>query len=53
MQRDFHRRKNFVFLGNMTHKPNADALSYLIEKVWPLIRARIPEAELHIYGTNM
>jgi glycosyltransferase involved in cell wall biosynthesis len=46
----FSERKHFVFIGNFLHAPNWDAVKFLKEEVWPLIRKELPEAELHIYG---
>lgn len=46
----FEQRQHFVSIGNFRHEPNWDAVRYLKEKVWPLIRRQLPEAELHVYG---
>ena len=46
----FQDRKNFVFIGNFLHEPNWNAVQYLKETIWPLIRKKIPEAILQIYG---
>lgn len=46
----FEDRKNFVFIGNFLHEPNWNAVQYLKETIWPLIRKQIPYAVLHIYG---
>jgi glycosyltransferase involved in cell wall biosynthesis len=46
----FEDRKDFVFIGNFFHEPNADAVKYLKEILWPKIHQLIPEALLHIYG---
>jgi glycosyltransferase involved in cell wall biosynthesis len=46
----FEGRKNFIFIGNFLHEPNWNAVQYLKESVWPLIRKQMPEALLHIYG---
>jgi len=46
----FEQRKNFVFIGNFLHEPNWNAVQYLKETVWPLIKKQLPEADLHIYG---
>jgi glycosyltransferase involved in cell wall biosynthesis len=46
----FEERKNFVFIGNFRHEPNWNAVQYLKETIWPLIRKQIPEADLQIYG---
>ncbi len=47
---DFAQRKDFVFIGNFWHEPNWQAVLYLKEKIWPLLRKNLPEATMHIYG---
>ncbi|PCI63817.1 MAG: glycosyltransferase [Gammaproteobacteria bacterium] len=46
---DFSQRKHFITIGNLRHAPNWDSILYL-QKIWPLIRQQLPDAELHIYG---
>jgi glycosyltransferase involved in cell wall biosynthesis len=46
----FEERKNFVFIGNFLHEPNWNAVQYLKETIWPLIRKQMPESVLQIYG---
>ena len=46
----FEERNHFVFIGNFLHEPNWNAVQYLKETIWPLIRKQIPEAVLQIYG---
>lgn len=46
----FEERSNFVFIGNFLHEPNADAVKYLKDEIWPLIRKRMPNAKINIYG---
>jgi hypothetical protein len=46
----FEERNNFVFIGNFLHEPNWNAVQYLKETIWPLIRKQMPEAVLQIYG---
>ncbi len=46
----FDQRQNFVFIGNFLHEPNWNAVQYLKESIWPLIRKQLPEAVLDIYG---
>jgi len=46
----FSDRQHFIAAGNFRHAPNWDAVLYL-QKIWPLIKKKIPEAELHIYGS--
>ncbi len=46
----FNERKHFIFIGNFLHEPNWNAVLYLKESIWPKIKEKLPEAELHIYG---
>ena len=46
----FEERNNFVFIGNFLHEPNWNAVQYLKETIWPLIRKQMPEAVLQVYG---
>ena len=46
----FEDRKDFVFVGNFLHEPNWNAVQYLKETIWPLIKKQLPEAVLNIYG---
>lgn len=46
----YETRENFICIGNFRHQPNWDAVLYLKQTVWPLIRQQLPNAQLHIYG---
>ena len=46
---DYEQRDGFVFIGNFLHKPNEDAVRFLKETLWPLIRKQL-KVTLHIYG---
>jgi len=46
----FDDREHFISIGNFLHAPNYNAVLYLKETIWPLIRAQLPKAELHVYG---
>ena len=46
----FEERKEFVFIGNFLHEPNWNAVQYLKESIWPLIRKQLPQVALNIYG---
>jgi glycosyltransferase involved in cell wall biosynthesis len=39
-----------VFVANATYRPNVDAGNWLITRVWPLVRRRLPTARLRIVG---
>ncbi|WP_178984041.1 glycosyltransferase [Winogradskyella helgolandensis] len=47
----FEARQHFITIGNFLHAPNYDAVLYLKQTIWPLIRQQLPKAELHIYGS--
>jgi len=47
---NFSERKHFMSIGNFRHAPNWDMVLYL-QKIWPLIKQQIPQAECHIYGS--
>lgn len=46
----FEQRQHFISIGNFRHEPNWNAVLWLKQQIWPAIRARITDAELHIYG---
>ncbi|NMC36059.1 glycosyltransferase [Candidatus Beckwithbacteria bacterium] len=39
-----------LFVGTFKWLPNADAVEFLVEQIWPKIIAKIPGAKLHIVG---
>ncbi|MGE0616998.1 MAG: glycosyltransferase [Bacteriovoracia bacterium] len=43
-------RRDFVMIGNFRHAPNWDGVQWLAAEIWPRMRARLSEAELHLYG---
>ncbi len=48
--KSFEEREHFMTIGNFRHAPNWDVVLYL-QKIWPLIRKKLPNAQLHIYGS--
>ena len=46
----FENRNHFISIGNFKHEPNWNSVQYLKTVIWPLIREKLPEAQLHIYG---
>ncbi len=46
----FEQKQHFICIGNFRHEPNWDAVLFLKEEIWPLIRKQLKQAELHIYG---
>lgn len=41
-----------VFLGRMDYYPNVAGTLDFVEKVWPLVRHRVPNAQFRIVGSN-
>ena len=48
---NYSERQHFVTIGNFRHAPNWDSVLYLKNTIWPLIRKKLKNAELHIYGS--
>ncbi|HLT34053.1 MAG TPA: glycosyltransferase [Aquaticitalea sp.] len=46
----FQERTNFITIGNFLHEPNYDAILFLKESIWPIIKKQLPDSELHVYG---
>lgn len=51
---DTHRQdsRTVVFLGRMDYYPNVAGTLEFVEKVWPRIRSRVPDARFRIVGSN-
>ncbi len=46
----YHQRSGFIAIGNFRHAPNWDAVLWLKQQIWPLIRQQLPQAQLFVYG---
>lgn len=46
----FKERQHFISIGNFLHAPNYDAILFLKNDIWPLIRKQLPKVEMHVYG---
>src|SRR5207342_1482533 len=42
------QRADLVFVGSFGHAPNADAALWLATEILPRVRARLPDAQLHL-----
>ena len=47
----FHDRQHFAMVGNYKHPPNAEALIWLKKEIWPLIRQKMPNARVDVWGS--
>lgn len=45
--------KSLFFLGSMNWQPNVEAVKWLVNDIFPKIKDKIPEANLHIAGSFM
>jgi len=50
---NFNVRKDFICIGNGKHSPNVDAIVWLKNEIWPMIRKSLPKVNLHIYGAYL
>lgn len=46
----FEERQHFMTIGNFRHPPNWDSVQYLKNEIWPSIREKLPNAEMHVFG---
>jgi glycosyltransferase involved in cell wall biosynthesis len=47
----YEERVNMITIGSFLHDPNVDGIRFLKEQVWPLVRKKIPNIEMHVYGS--
>ena len=43
---------NIVFTGSMDWLPNEDGIIYFVDKIFPIIKKKVPQANLSIVGRN-
>ncbi len=48
--RPFSEREGMLFLGSFQHAPNLDAVGYLMQEIYPLIREKIANARVYVIG---
>ena len=46
------REPRILFLGSFGHTPNLDAVEFLLDEIWPLVRIRVPTASLSLVGAH-
>lgn len=46
----FAGRAHVAMIGNFRHPPNADSVRWLRDTLWPAVRARRSDIEVHLYG---
>ncbi|WP_313139995.1 glycosyltransferase [Stenotrophomonas sp.] len=46
------QRHDLVFVGGFGHPPNLDAMAWFIGDVFAILRARLPQVQLHVIGAG-
>ncbi|SDN52393.1 Glycosyltransferase involved in cell wall bisynthesis, partial [Methylobacterium phyllostachyos] len=49
----FSSRAGVAFIGSFQHKPNVDAVDYLLAEIWPAVLNKNPDLKLYIIGSHM
>ncbi|MCB0636028.1 MAG: glycosyltransferase [Lewinella sp.] len=48
----FRQTPSLSFIGSLDWMPNVEGLQWFLDQVWPLLRSRFPQLELHVAGRN-
>jgi GT2 family glycosyltransferase len=48
----FDERQGLLFIGNLAHRPNDDAVLFFMREVYPIVHRELPGVELDIIGDN-
>ena len=51
--RQFSQREGLLFIGNLAHRPNDDAVLFFLREVYPLLRQLLPGVRIDIIGDNL
>ncbi|HWN11080.1 MAG TPA: glycosyltransferase [Pyrinomonadaceae bacterium] len=46
----FESREDLLFIGNLAHRPNEDAVVFFVREIFPLLRERLPGIAMDIIG---
>jgi GT2 family glycosyltransferase len=49
----FDARRGFAFFANFDDLANRDAVAWLLDEIWPRVRARLPDAALDLVANNV
>ena len=48
----FDRRKDIMFIGGFSHRPNVDAVKWIAKEILPELLKYLPDVKIHILGSN-
>ena len=51
--RPYAERSGLLFVGGHRHPPNTDAVRWLLDDIFPRIKAHLPDVQLHLAGPDM
>jgi GT2 family glycosyltransferase len=51
--KSFAEREHLLFLGNLAHRPNADAVHHFMRDIFPLVKEALPGVKLYVVGDNV
>lgn len=51
--KSFARREHLLFLGNLSHRPNADAVHHFIRDIFPLVKRALPGVKFYVVGDRV
>jgi glycosyltransferase involved in cell wall biosynthesis len=46
----FALRRDWLFIGGFQHTPNTDAVLFFLQKIYPIVSERLPDARFYIIG---
>lgn len=49
---DFSKRKDLLFVGGFSHKPNIDAIEWFVREIFPAVIDKYPNIVLNVVGSN-
>ncbi len=49
----FAAREHLLFLGNLAHRPNADAVHHFVQDIFPSVKRALPQVKLYVVGDNV
>lgn len=49
----YKSREGIAFLGGYNHKPNVEAVEFMVNKVMPLLHSERPDIKFYVYGSKM
>lgn len=49
----FGARRGLLFIGGTRHPPNVDAIEWLLADIFPQVREKLPDCELHLVGEGI